>query len=397
MSSAPTLIRPLSPSESMFAEAGIYVSYSTRVTGGIDTAALREAFAALRRTYPVLATRIRSTGPGQSVLEDDGMSDYAVTGGTAEDDVLSGLPDLGGKAAALHVVSHDADTSSVTLLTHHSIADGRHSLRLLADLWSNYTAIVEGRPLDLVVRPYPDSAETLLSERGFVLEESAWSMPAMPENARSRDTEVLPARARFTAEETEALRSTARRMQTTINGLISAALLQTTADSQGVDVGDLLYVYPVDLRTRVTPPIGLTEGTNVLGLARFVAESGFDTSGASTGALARAVVDQLAQGLSTGEVQRATMRLPADPEALVTLLPTMVISTNWGVVPELRTPAGVSVTDFHPGMAPIVSDIPMAGMPSSTIITTFEGQLTLDSTVGPAEVADVARRMRDLL
>ncbi|QIS20460.1 phthiocerol/phthiodiolone dimycocerosyl transferase family protein [Nocardia terpenica] len=394
MSSVPTLIRPLSPSESMFAEAGIYVSYSTRVTGAIDTAALQEAFAALRRTYPVLVTRIRPTAPGQAVLEDDGTSDHAVTGGTAVDDALSGLPDLGGKAAALHVVSHDADTSSVTLLTHHAIADGRHSLRLLADLWSNYTAIVEGRPLDPTAQPYPDSAETLLSERGFVPEEPTWSMPPVPENICSGGTEVLPARARFTAEETDALRSTARRLHTTINGLVSAALLQTTADSYGVDVGDLLYLYPVDLRTRVTPSIGLTEGTNVLGLARFVSDSGVDTS---TAALARAVVDRLAQGLSTGEVQRATMRLPSDPEAMVALLPTMVISTNWGVVPELRTPAGVAVTDFHPGMAPIVSDVPSTGMPSATIITTFEGQLTLDSTVGPAEVADIARRIRDLL
>ncbi|WP_189060945.1 hypothetical protein [Longimycelium tulufanense] len=49
---------------------GAYVGYSTRVRGRLDLTAVSEAFGALRRSYPVLASRITHDATGQAVIEE---------------------------------------------------------------------------------------------------------------------------------------------------------------------------------------------------------------------------------------------------------------------------------------------------------------------------------------
>ncbi|MFX0579405.1 phthiocerol/phthiodiolone dimycocerosyl transferase family protein [Nocardia nepalensis] len=399
-----TLIRQLSPTESRSADGGRYVGYSTQLAGPVDLAAWQEAFAILRSAYPVLAARIGYTAAGQAVLETDDASPGVVSAPeTADTDPLFGFPDLCGRTSALSVVRHDVGTSSVTLVTHHAIADGPHSLRLLADLWTYYTGVIEGRPQQPVPHPYPESLETLLSERGFVPEAPTWEMPPTREPLRPRTTPPSRTRVRFTADETDALHSAGRRLGTTINGLVSAALLQTAARTHGFDVSDLIHRYAINLRERVDPPIGLTEGTSVFGMVHFVADPAVDTSDAGTAALAGAIVDRLADELSTGRIQRAALAEALGP-AMPTASPMTVISTNLGTVPDLPTPTGVTVTDFRVVVPPGQSRPPRTTPPppqttplSATIITTFNRQLALDSTVSPDEMTEIVQRIRQLL
>ncbi|MCM6776758.1 hypothetical protein NDR87_22250 [Nocardia sp. CDC159] len=390
-SSPTTLIRPLAPSEATFATFGIYVGYATLVRGRLDTTALMEAFRALQRAYPVLASRIADDS-GRSVLE---RADGAGAISRCErnsGDPLAGLPDPRSRAALVHIAPDDCDQTWVTLLTHHSIADGHHALQLLADLWALYTDIVEGREIWTNRHGYPRPAEQLLAERGVTGdpgEPMDWSTQLGQHPDPAPPSTPATVRTRLTAAETKALIAFGHRENTTINGLVSAALLRAEAEVRGVGVGGLTYRYVVDLRTRVDPPMGYTDGTNVLGLATFVADADAYPGIAH---LARAINDEFARDLASGTIQRSALRLP---EQFAASGDVDVQSTNWGRIPPLRTPSDASIEDFRPLGHTVGASLASGGWPRAMhIITTFAGQLTIDSEVTGSPTTD---RIRALL
>ncbi|WP_378730356.1 hypothetical protein [Nocardia brasiliensis] len=383
MTSSQLLVRPLAPSEVIHFRFGLYVGYCTQVRGKLDSAALSQAFDILRGAYPILSTRLVLDHTSQPSIEAapelPAVLDE-VAGPT--DNPLFGLPELNDRAAAIHTVRGSDDTAAVTLLTHHAIADGHHSLHLLSELWNCYTACVSGTPAAPPRHDYPSSLEYLLDQRGI----DTGSAVAPPETELFKaladaDTPASPpvrVRTRLSAADTAALLVAGRSQGTTVNGLVSAALLAATAQSRGVDIGALHYTYPVDLRARLTPRIGYPEGTNVLGLAYFVADPQADDD---LFALARAVTGKLREGVATGAVFAGSSQFMsaataggdfATPEGL---LSTLLVSTNWGVIPHLPTPAELTIEDFQP----VMPNNPMTSV-APYVITTYEGQLTIDTS-----------------
>nr|WP_232542442.1 hypothetical protein [Nocardia bovistercoris] len=130
-------------------------------------------------------------------------------------------------------------------------------------------------------------------------------------------------------------------------------------------------------------------------MAGFVAGPAVDTGDAGTAALARAIVERLSDDVCTGRIQRAALAVPVNP-ATPAASPVHVVSTNWGVVPDLVTPAGVTITDFR-ATVPAGHAKPRITPLSATVITTFDRRLSLDSTASPAEMATIAQRVRRLL
>lgn len=383
-----TVIRPLAPSEEIFAGSEVLVGYSMRLSGRLNLAALSAAFDAVVRAYPALGAHLEPNGRGHILVESPGGTpEITVVDGDPEQ-LLSGAQlDQRTALAALCVV-RDGESTGVTLVTHHSVADACHSLAVLAEMWSCYTDISHGRTPTLTSHRFPDAVEDLLlarcvekmsglpvSARPLVVAET----PASPPPVEDDPPYLLPltARCRLTKRETAALAELAHREGTTINGLASAAILLTEAELRELPLTELSYTYSVDLRNRVTPAIGHTEGTNVLGFADFVPPRHADNTLIG---LARGISDGLRRGLASGVVQQTPLHIPDIASGPPPRAPGIVLATNWGRIDRPRLPDGLRIDDFRTVM---IAKPDRAGhrlqQPSGTIIiSTFDDQLSIE-------------------
>ena len=398
-----TVIRPLAPSEEIFASSQVLVGYSTRVVGRLDLYALTRAFNALIRAHPLLSARLMEDDSGHHVLTQSCGAPpvIAVFEGDPDQLLVGARLDQRTALSALCVV-HDDDNASVTLVTHHGIADAGHSLAVVAELWSCYTDLTEGLPGELAPQPYPRTVEDLLAARGIEkvhppaahLRRSESLMAAKV----SDDADyVLPhtARCRLTKAQTAVLVELGHRERTTINGLASAAILLTEAELRGLALSELSYTYSVDLRTRVTPTIGTTEGTNILGFADFIPTA---HTGSTLISLARSVSDALLTELATGLVQQTPLHIPDITAGPPPSAPGIVLSTNWGRIPTPRVPDTLRVTDFRSIM---IGKPDKTGhrlqQPSGTIIiSTFDDRLSIEIHHAAETSAEQRLRVRVL-
>ncbi|MBF6330522.1 phthiocerol/phthiodiolone dimycocerosyl transferase family protein [Nocardia transvalensis] len=129
--------------------------------------------------------------------------------------------------------------------------------------------------------------------------------------------------------------------------------------------------------------------------SQFGAAAGTDTSFAP---LAHAVTEKLAHDLAAGIIQRSALRAPGEQ---TTPSAVQLDATNWGKIPPLRTPQGLTIEDFvptgymmNPHMAPILHP---PNVRSIYIITTFNGQLTIDSSIIDPCVSVPVDRIRAVL
>ncbi|MFI5775684.1 hypothetical protein [Nocardia sp. NPDC051570] len=409
----PEITRPLAPSEAMFAGNQLYVGYSVRTSGELDLTALATAYEAVCRTYPVLAARLDTTADGEAVLVTSDIRPTLGVGTGPLDRPLSGVDLDQAHALSGLSVTYDGTEASVTLATHHSVADAYHSFGVLTALWDRYIDTVEGVSATLRRHPYPKSVEQLLAERGIDQLAPAPAdprtapadAPAAPNSPATEPITFAMARHRLTAAETTALADLGHRERLTINGLLSAALLLAEAEIRRVSLAELIYVYPVNLRTRLTPQIGLTEGTNVLGFAHFQPT----TPSADPLTLAREISAGLRAGLAEGLIQRSTLAL-SDPQAMAQAAAAMsagaVVMTNWGPVPALRAPAELRLTDFRGTFhAKVAADLPDASLYGGCyLVSTFDGRLSIeipstdaDPEAGHARIDALRDRLNHLL
>ncbi len=411
-----TVIRPLAPSEATFAGTGVYMGYAVQVSGRLDLAALSAAYEALVRAFPVLGARLEPA-------DDGGFDLVAGTADAPHISVVDGDPDqlihdqkFDQRAVLSHVsVVRDGDTASVTLFTHHSVADAYHSLAVLAELWSCYTDVVAGSSPEREVRPYPASVEELLAERGIEkMVPPVPEHPKQPEQPEQPEVDVEPviaepavaeaavgdggyieplvARCHLTVAETAALVELGHREGVTINGLVSAAILLSDAETRELPLTEMIYIYPVDLRTRLTPTVGKTDGTNLLGAAKYL------PSAESIGLveLARNICQSLAVAIAEGVVQQTPLHVPKGNRAGATPPPGMLIVTNWGRVPALRAPKGLHINDFRSTVVseqgPDASRQPQHPSGGACILSTFGGRLSIE--IHHAEAVAVHQQRR---
>jgi acetyltransferase len=183
-------------------------------------------------------------------------------------------------------------------------------------------------------------------------------------------------RTRFSREETAGLIELARSAGVTVNGLISAAILLAEAECRRCPLTDLLYVYAVNLRGMVDPPVAPAEVTNMTGAASYASTDESPTELLALAQAIRSVLDAqvadclpLQTPLHTGDDSAA---LVAPPSRFI------VAATNVGRLPELPRPAGLHLEDYR---------ITMLGKPIDTsgqvnsgtcIMNTFNARLGIE-------------------
>ncbi|AFU04706.1 phthiocerol/phthiodiolone dimycocerosyl transferase family protein [Nocardia brasiliensis] len=399
-----TLVRALDGSELQFAAVGYCVGYSVCVHGVLELESLTEAFTTLQTANPVLSCRIVASALGGAALARAGDAPYIRVRDNAYS--ATGSTGIGHRTAGIEVQYEDVDTAWVTLLIHHAIADAGHALRMVEDLWRYYTAAIDGREVAVQRQPYPQSTEFILRHHGI---DDVDPRPEADPVTAARDSSTTPnstaapvGLVRLTSEQTRAVIELGHAAGATVNGLVSAALLCAVADAAEVDLPEVRYSFPVDLRSRLEPPVGLTEATNMLSMARFAPPPG---SSADLLELARAVTGKLACDLADGSLTRYYF-YPSDQiaawQAEYSYRPATVSATNWGVIPELVTPDSLIVRDFrpHPQVTdPVGASVMTPLAPYYVLfIYTFQGQLSITGLApSAAEAEELAELLRHQL
>ncbi|MBF6220988.1 acyltransferase [Nocardia abscessus] len=398
------VIRRLAPSEEMFAAGEVFIGYSARVSGRLDLPALTAAFEAVARAHPILRARIEVSGEGGHVFAvTDATPEVFVTEAALEFPLTGAKFDQRAGVCALCVV-RDGDTAGVTLMIHHSIADAYHAFAIVTELWTGYRDMVGGRALELPVHAFPEPVEHLLAVRGIEKMALPGSVPAGETSAtetsipQPRDDEypiLRTTRCLLTRDETAALVALGHRENVTVHGLVSAALLRTEAEIRELPLTGLLYLYSVDLRTRVSPEIAATEGTNVLGFANYLSPASDVTLVES----ARGISEALHAGLTAGIVQRTPLSIPDMAAAPRPALPGVVIATNWGTIPPLPEQDTLRIDDFHSTMLAkpdLTGRRPQQPGGGTCVISTFDGRLSVEIH-HPEEFTELQRHRIEVL
>ncbi|MGW4772278.1 phthiocerol/phthiodiolone dimycocerosyl transferase family protein [Nocardia sp. NPDC004278] len=386
------LVRVLGASEQRFVRAGTYTGRSVTVVGDLDTTVLGAAFTALQRAYPVVTCRIAEDSTGRGYLLRPGEQPVVgMTASQGDPDVVR-IPDSidpAGQLAYLDVVLSARGRSRVTLFVHHSIADAGHCVELLSRLWDFYTDHLEFGTTTVVPHDYPQSLEWHVAARGIArgsvsgFEDvtrplEAAVVPPAPAIA-APPSMVRPRRIMLDEQATARIIGLGRVPGVTVNGLVTAALLRAFASEKAGVTGDpvpLGCLYPVDLRTRLEPPVPRAEGTNMAGLASFAAQ--VDRS-ADILELAERISHRLRRDVAEGVVQQSVLHFPNyyGPTRIHSLAGHVAV-TNTGAVPAFRIPATITLTDYeivyvsaHPR--------PSAGAAAAVtfLVYTFEGRLTV--------------------
>ncbi|WP_280390727.1 phthiocerol/phthiodiolone dimycocerosyl transferase family protein [Nocardia brasiliensis] len=390
------LLRDLDASELQFAAAGYCVGYSVRVHGELDLDVLTAAFDKLRVTDPILSCRIVARPLGGAAFAPSDAApyicvrerEYSVTSHT-------GLAD---RIAGVEVHYEDTNTAWVTLLIHHAAADAGHALWLLAELWRYYT---DANAVAAQRKSYPESVESVLRRyEVHVATSGRPSTPTTPDGAADTVPATIGSIApvRLTPDQTAALIELGHRVGTTVNGLVSAALLCAVADNDGLELDAVRYSFPVDLRSRLDPAVSRAEATNMLGMALFTPPPG----SSDLVRLARRVTDKLAGDLSDGSLIRYYLNPPdrlATRQAGYSYRPGTVQATNWGVIPALSTPDTLTIEDFQPrpqSTDPVGTAVLMPIAARYTLfIYTFQARLTIAGLAPTvAAASELAARLR---
>ncbi|MGV9840104.1 phthiocerol/phthiodiolone dimycocerosyl transferase family protein [Nocardia niigatensis] len=359
MPALPDIVRPLAPSETIYARSEVYVAYVVRAVGELDLESLRAAFTAVVGCHPILGAHLRRIDGEYRIVSGAATPPRLVVCET-EAEFHSGASELRQHEtlAALFVI-RAGDTAGLALTIHHSIADAHYAFAVLEQLWSSYTDVVAGRPLETVVRSCPESVETLLTNRDIAdptaaerqaapragvaigIDPSDWESVAR----QFRTSRIV--RHRFTKAETSALTGLCFQERLTLNGLVSGAIVLTEAEVRGIALPEISYIFPVDLHALVTPRIGPFDGTNVLGMSAYTPRPKTPADVVSQGI---AVCNQLRSWLAAGVVQRSVFHTVDVTEHGFRQFwkshPGLVASTNFGRLPDLRSPETLCPNDF---------------------------------------------------
>ena len=352
-----SVIRRLAPTEEWYAQSMTFGAITLDLTGRFDIAAMSTAFDALLEAHPILAGHLQGGPDGRHEIVADDLLHPGIwlASPDSPEVVLDPLVSL----INVNVKVLDGRTE-VTLYVHHSLADGHHQAALLFELFSRYTGVVStGGPGPVSAAPAPVPLETLLDRRGIAKNRRSGLerfMPAMfayelapprvPE-LHGNATGPVPAptaRGRLSKDETNALVEFGRANRLFLNPLTSAAVLLAEWQLRGTPDIPIPYVYVVDLRTLLDPPVDAMEATDPLGMATYLAHIDSKTELVD---LARDIAAALATDLSDGVVQTSMLHFKPQYDDGPRGLPDVVSSTNLGRTPPLPTPPGLSVTDWR--------------------------------------------------
>ncbi|HWF70515.1 MAG TPA: acyltransferase [Mycobacterium sp.] len=346
----------------MFAETECFVGVGAHLTGPIDVDALSAAFDALLEAHPVLGGHLERDPDGRHEIAVDDLLHPGIEVVEADDPATETPPvHLDQSESLIHLrLTTSGGAAQPTLYVHHGLADGHHEFRLVEEMFSYYTDLVcNGSMGPVTVQPAPESLEAVLAQRGIQKQQRSGLerfMPAMfaydlPPSRRAA-SDVKPASplrvpmagCQLSQRETQDLIAFGRANKVGLNGLLSAVLLLAEWQLRGRTNIPLPYVYPVDLRYVLSPPLSATACTNPLGVATYLAEIDHNTDVVG---LARDIAETFRADLSDGVIQQSLLHYSPQYVGNLPGLPDIVMLTDGGMVPPIRTPPGVELTAAH--------------------------------------------------
>lgn len=401
--------RALCPVETLYVGQRSRAVLSCAVRGRLDAAALSKAFDTVTEEQPTLRTRITSNDAGYA-LELLGEAErprlLLRTGGDEVygEELNTPLPVGGPLVRAVLAGEPGAERHLFVMTVDHTITDGHSAITLHNTLWDRYRALVEGDeaarefpapgsdgtdaaaawpvPVSELL-PYADEAETagylerrLAETEARPVELVPYDAPRQPDAADPADGHrVEVCRLLLDADRTDGLRRRARDAGVSVHALVGSALLtaaRSRLDGDGPHV--LGCLSPVDLRSRLTPPLSPTVMVAAVTTHLHAVTVGTDTEPL---ALAGEVGTHLRDAIERGDHfrdMRITPQVPRHP-ALQT---GTVIVTNMGSVPGPRLPGEAEVTDVRlvPGREQY---FPQAGRsPLMACVVSFDGRLAVE-------------------
>jgi hypothetical protein len=354
-------IRKLARSEEMFAETQNFVGLAAHVEGPVDIDALSDAFDMLLQAHPVLAGHLEKDPDGrwEIVLDDllhPGIEVIELDGDAA---VPEPLFDQTASLVHLRVVVRDGQAQP-TFYIHHSLADGHHQFALIEELFATYTDLVTGgTPKPVTVHSAPDPMEKVLADRhvekkdrsGLERMLSAMFVYDLPTSRRTAadSNPVVPKRVPMVSctlgtEESDRIVAFCRANKLGLNALLSAVVLTAEWRVRGTPKIPVPYVYPVDLRYLLSPPVSATECTNPVGIATYLAEI---SAGTDIVDLARDINDTFKKDIADGVIQQSFLHFSPQYVGNPPGLPDVVMLTDNGIVPPMPTPPELTLAGSH--------------------------------------------------
>ncbi|MFT4041998.1 MAG: acyltransferase [Gordonia sp. (in: high G+C Gram-positive bacteria)] len=409
MSSAST-IRKLAKSEEMFAETHNFVGLGAHLEGQIDVDALAEAFDTLLEVHPVLGAHLERAADGRwEFVVDDLMHPGLIVVRTDDPDAHIPPIDFDQTQHLVHLrIVICGNTVHPTLYVHHSLADGHHQFSLIEELFSYYTDLVttgDLRPGRIEAAPSP--LETVLAERGitklrrsglerFMTALFAYDLPPS-RRATSGERPLAPVKVpmawcQLSEDQTKAIAAYARQHKVSLNGVLAAIILIAEWHLRGERAIPVPYIYPVDLRYVLTPPVTATAATNPVGVGTYLAEIDRNTSILK---LAEAIAQAYRADLDEGVIQQSLLHFTPQYDGNPPGLPDLVMMTDNGIVPPMRIPEGVELTAVHGELY-----FQVGGGIEMYTSKIFDGQLMLEyHTHGPdpeRSIATIEKLLIDL-
>lgn len=353
-----SVIRKLANSEEMLAETENFVGLGADVRGPIDIDVLEAAYEALLETRPYLTTRIERGPDGrhQLVIDDlvpEGIEVVELDDPAAEDPPL--YFNQSESLVHLRVTIRDGQAQP-TLYVHHSLADGHHMYSLIEDLLSFYTDLIgTGEIRRPGVQPVPESIEAVLAEQGIQKQKRSGIerfMPAvfaydLPPSRRAvtSDKPAFPVKVpmvscRISEQHTDSIIALCRAKSIGLTAMLSAILLMAEWRIRGSANIPIPLIYTVDLRYFLSPPVSATGCTNPVGLTTYLGEIDRKTDVVE---LARGIFETFKADLADGVIQQSRLHFSPQYVGNAPGLPDVVLLSDNGLVPPVRTPPGLEV------------------------------------------------------
>jgi hypothetical protein len=351
-------IRYLTPSEEFYAQAENFIGITLSLRGPVDVGAMSEAFQALLRVHPAHAGHLDRPGAdGRHQIMVDEYEHPGIWLEHIDNTSAQRLPDQFEALLNLRL-KLGAERSELTLYTHHALADAHHQFALLEKLFGFYTDIVTGAGVGPIkAEPIPESLEAILSERGIVklqrfgLERYlpamfAYELPPSNRNAGragAASIRVPSATCRLSRQESQDLVDICAARRVSLNAVVAAAILLAEWSIRDTPHLPIPYMYPVDLRFFLTPPVGATQATNPVGMAMYLAEIHPNTDILD---LAADIVEAFRADLAEGVIQQSFLHFGRQYQGNPPGLPDVVMTTDGGELPPVRTPAELTVEQY---------------------------------------------------
>jgi len=370
--------------------------------GQVDADLLGKAFQAALAPHPTLRARVVRDGERYRLCPEQGRSAPRLRIQAASDDAFRhevNTPlEPGGHLVRALLLRGLGREHTLLLQLSHAFSDGRSVIALGNTLWRNYSALVEGKPLDTAqVTSFPDPIETRLGDwsdgevSDFVAAQAKAHVPhlaaTLPATAdrpgpgtapcdAGRPPRVEVQRLLLGRGDTEGVLAAAKENGLAVHGLISGVLLSRLRPhlrpaNGPVQVG---CMSAVDLRSRLDPPV--PESDMIVGASWFTDMIEL-TEERDPVEIGRDYLNRLREGVARAEPELNLRAIPHLTGGVGVLKASLSVS-NLQAVHLPPTPSGLVLTDLRMFGAPDRDyEKPDDGRLRVTVLT-VNGRLSLD-------------------